>query len=70
MDSNLLNLLVEETPDAVIAISPADNVPHWNRAAETIFGYSREEALGHSLIELIVPQDRGDEQRRVREEAL
>ena len=41
----------------------------WNRAAEAIFGFSSAEAVGQSLADLIVPPDRLEEERTVREGA-
>jgi PAS domain S-box-containing protein len=61
--------LSEQTPDALLAVSPDGRVLHWNRAAEVIFGYSKSEAEGRSLAELLVPADRVDEERRIQAEA-
>lgn len=58
-----------ETPDAIVAIDPHGTVLDWNRAAELIFGYSRAEAIGRALTELIVPPDRLDEERQMQAEA-
>jgi len=33
-------------------------VSDWNPAAETVFGYTREEAVGRSLLELVIPEPR------------
>jgi protein-histidine pros-kinase len=63
-------LLVEETPDALIATSPEGRVLFWNRGAETTFGYASDEALGRTLAELIVPQDRLEEEQAIQREAL
>lgn len=41
--------------DAVIAIDPPGRVTAWNPQAEKTFGFSREEALGHLLANLIIP---------------
>jgi PAS domain S-box-containing protein len=41
--------------DAIIAAGPDGSILLWNRAAERIFGYTEEEALGHSL-DLIIPE--------------
>ena len=43
--------------DAVIAIDDAGRVIEFNPAAEQIFGYTRDEACGQPLSELIVPPE-------------
>jgi len=55
--------LVEESPDALIALSPEGTILYWNRGAHTIFGYSRDEAVGRSIESLIVPSDMREEAR-------
>jgi len=59
MDAELPQRLWDEHPDAILAISARGQVRYWNRAAEAIFGYSRDEALDRVLAELIVPIDSG-----------
>jgi PAS domain S-box-containing protein len=51
----LFRRIVEEMPEAVIFADQQGVVRLWNRAAETMFGYSADEALGQSL-DLIVPE--------------
>ena len=51
----LFRRIVEEMPEAVIFADQEGVVRLWNRAAETMFGYSADEALGQSL-DLIVPE--------------
>jgi PAS domain S-box-containing protein len=48
-----LRLHVQQTPLAVITSSLEGIVTEWNPGAERMFGYLREEALGHSLEKLI-----------------
>ena len=53
------NLHFEQTPLAVIEWDMNFKVVKWNQSAERIFGYSEEEALGKSAIELVVlPKDK------------
>jgi protein-histidine pros-kinase len=59
------SLLREESPDAVVAVSGEGEVLYWNRGAEGIFGYRSEEAIGRSLLELIIPDDAREEERRI-----
>ncbi len=61
---------VDEIPDSVIVISPTGEVREWNRAAEDLFRYSRLEALGRRLTDLIVPADKVGEDERICADAL
>ncbi len=46
---------LEAMPDAVLIVSPDGSIVQFNAQAERLFGYSREEVLGHP-IELLVPE--------------
>ncbi len=70
MKPDFYKLLVEETPDALIATSPDGTVLHWNRGAETTFGYSSEEAIGRSLNELIIPHEQVEAEKAIQREAI
>lgn len=48
-------LVIESSPEAFISIGESGCVEDWNSAAERIFGWSREEAVGRRLDELIMP---------------
>ncbi|OKH48907.1 hypothetical protein NIES2101_21470 [Calothrix sp. HK-06] len=50
-----LSFLVERNPLAIIQWNTAFEVEDWNPAAESIFGYSKQEALNRHAVELIVP---------------
>lgn len=60
MDAELARSLWEDNPDAIVAISSNGTVLQWNRAAESMFGYTSDEAIGRSFQELVVPADRPD----------
>jgi PAS domain S-box-containing protein len=48
--------LLEDFPDALITVTPHDGrITYWSRGAEGVFGYSRAEVLGRSLVEVLVP---------------
>ncbi|MBM4435057.1 MAG: PAS domain S-box protein [Chloroflexi bacterium] len=68
--NRLAALLADATPDALLALDAQGTVVFWNQGAEAIFGYSRDEALGCSKLDLIVPADRGEETRRLLEATL
>ncbi len=54
---SLAERLVEEAPDALLALTLDGRIRSWNLGAQAIFGYTREEALGQSLVDLMVPQE-------------
>jgi PAS domain S-box-containing protein len=45
--------LLEQAHDAILAWELSGNVVFWNRGAEYLYGFSREEAIGHSSHELL-----------------
>jgi PAS domain S-box-containing protein len=50
--------LVDESPDALIALSFDGQILFWSRGAEAIFGYRAPEAVGRHVADVIVPRDR------------
>ena len=51
-----LRLVLETTLDAVIVMKSDGIVVDWNDRAVSIFGWSREEAVGRTLAELVIPE--------------
>jgi len=47
----------EEKDDAVIIMSPSREILSWNDGARKLFGYSAEEVLGLSFLDLLVPPE-------------
>jgi PAS domain S-box-containing protein len=56
-----LAAIVDDAYDAILSKSLDGTILSWNRAAERMFGYSAQEALGRP-ISLLVPTDRLDEE--------
>ncbi|WP_280151774.1 PAS domain-containing protein [Piscinibacter sp. XHJ-5] len=50
-----LTQLIDALGDAVVATDASGAIVMWNPAAERMFGYSRQEAMGQSL-DLIIPE--------------
>jgi PAS domain S-box-containing protein len=50
-----LQRFVEAAGDAIIAADPEGKIVLWNPAAERIFGFAAQEALGETL-DLIIPE--------------
>jgi len=45
--------LLEVSPSAIVTVDADHRVTSWNPAAEKLFGYSREEAIGHDVDALV-----------------
>lgn len=56
-----LAAIVESSEDAIVSKNLEGIIINWNKAAERIFGYTAEEAIGQHIT-LIVPPDRLDEE--------
>lgn len=65
-----LTMHLQRTPLAVIEWNINFEVTEWNEAAHKIFGFSREEALGSSDTELLVPDHMSDRARKIREQLV
>ncbi|MEN8179968.1 MAG: EAL domain-containing protein [Pseudomonadota bacterium] len=48
--------IAESARDAILLMDNKGKIAHWNPAAERIFGYSTELAIGQNLHDLIVPK--------------
>lgn len=49
--------LLDHVTESVIAADIDANITYWNRAAERLYGWTAEEALGKSVYELIIPPE-------------
>ncbi|RXT44591.1 hypothetical protein B6S44_27555 [Bosea sp. Tri-44] len=61
-----LTALVESSSDAIIAKDLEGILTDWNPGAERLFGYTKEEAIGQSVM-LLIPDDRRDEEPKILE---
>lgn len=50
----ILNQTLEQALDAVVSINERNNITFFNRAAESLWGYSRQEVLGKN-VKMLVP---------------
>jgi diguanylate cyclase (GGDEF)-like protein/PAS domain S-box-containing protein len=62
--------IIETANEAYVALDDRGRVIDWNPAAELTFGWSRERALGSSLIDLLIPARHRKAAQRALAEAL
>jgi sigma-B regulation protein RsbU (phosphoserine phosphatase) len=60
--------MAEAAHDAVIMVDDHDQIVFWNKAAEKIFGYSRNEVMGWKPYEKLAPSRHRDRYRRALDE--
>ena len=58
--------IVDSTDDAVISKTLEGIIESWNRGAETLYGYTAEEAIGQPM-QLLIPPDRLNEEPKILE---
>jgi PAS domain S-box-containing protein len=56
--------ILETAQDAFVAMDADGRITDWNRQAEDVFGWPRDEALGRSLADTIIPERYREQHRR------
>jgi PAS domain S-box-containing protein len=69
-DRELGEVLIDSSPDALIAVAPDGTILFWNAGAEAVYGYTKAEAVGNRLYELIVPPDLVQESKKIIRDAI
>ncbi len=63
--SQWLAALVDASEDAIIGASPLGIIRSWNLAAERVFGYPAQDAIGCPLVMLVAPEHRAKHGERL-----
>ena len=62
MTTRIGSFLLKEPSDAMVTTAPEGNMRYWSKGVETMFAYTRTDAFGRLVEEIIVPQDRAAEE--------
>ncbi|WP_165672155.1 PAS domain S-box protein [Metapseudomonas otitidis] len=65
-----LAAIVENSADGIVGQTLGGVITSWNQGAETIFGYSAEQAIGQELVGLVVPERGHDQEEALLHQAL
>lgn len=57
--------IVESSEDAIISLSANETIMSWNKGAENLYGYTREEVQGKDIIRLVVPEEYMEDSERI-----
>jgi CHASE1-domain containing sensor protein len=57
----LLAAIVENASDAIVSESMGGHIQSWNKAAQSLFGYASQDAVGQPLAGLLLPPERSQE---------
>ncbi len=56
--------VLEAALDAIVTMDQEGRIAEWNRAAERMFGHTRQEVMGRDMAELIIPPGMHEQHRR------
>src|SRR5829696_4436791 len=59
-----LEAIIESADDAIISKTLDGILTSWNQAAQDIFGYTADEAIGQSVL-MLIPPDLRDEEKMI-----
>ncbi|MEA3204348.1 MAG: hypothetical protein QOI63_2030, partial [Thermoplasmata archaeon] len=62
----LLDAILDASREAILCLDPGGNITAWSRGAELAYGYAANEAVGHSLLDLLVPEESRAAEEQVR----
>ena len=60
-----ITALVESSADGIISKNLDGVIVSWNKGAESIFGYTKEEVVGQKVLDLLVPNSLQDEDKSI-----
>jgi PAS domain S-box-containing protein len=68
-ENRRLAAIIRSSDDAVLTKDLSGVITGWNQGAQSIYGYSAEEAIGRPVSELLIPPERRGEAKRILKDA-
>jgi PAS domain S-box-containing protein len=68
-ENRRLAAIIRSSDDAVLTKDLSGVITGWNQGAQSIYGYTPEEAIGRPVSELLIPPERRGEAKRILKEA-
>ena len=65
-----LESVLHDAPDAIVTVDSSHHIIEWNLGAEKIFGYTRNEALGKNLDDIVTAPDVIEEAKALTKKSL
>jgi PAS domain S-box-containing protein len=60
MDREQFHAVLDHAPSAFVSTDAVGTITYWNRRAEEMFGLAREEAVGRSIVDTVLPERYGE----------
>lgn len=67
LERSRMAAIVESSNDAIIGVTLEGEITNWNQGAESMLGFPAEEAIGKTLMSLIVPPNCREEEKDIME---
>jgi PAS domain S-box-containing protein len=69
-DRGFPDAVIDSATDAIVTTTPEGVITSWNPAAERLYGFRRDEAVGHHVGEVVLVAEQAENERALRERVV